>query len=98
MSMFPIRCFTCNKVVGNKYHTYTKRVEDIPSEVEGEKRVQAYDKIWQDLGLRRNCCKQIFMTFRETPIPPEYGDDEKAAGKYITIYSQSLVKRVYKCV
>ena len=98
MSMFPIRCFTCNKVVGNKYRTYTKRVADIPSEDEGEKRAQAYDQIWQDLGLRRNCCKQIFMTFREAPIPPEYGDDEKSAGKYIKIYGQLRVKRVYKCV
>ncbi|MEM7825712.1 MAG: DNA-directed RNA polymerase subunit N [Candidatus Aenigmatarchaeota archaeon] len=49
--IIPVRCFTCGKVVGHLYEEYKKRIE------EGENR----EKILNDLGLKRYCCRQLFL-------------------------------------
>jgi len=50
--IIPVRCFTCGKVIGNKYDTY---MEYINSEYkEGE----ALD----ELGLKRYCCRRMVLT------------------------------------
>tara|TARA_A100001015_G_C14567223_1_gene547671 strand:+ start:53 stop:292 length:240 start_codon:yes stop_codon:yes gene_type:complete len=48
----PIRCFTCGKVLGNKYEKYEKYID----------KEQAYI----DLGITRYCCKNILMTSIDT--------------------------------
>ena len=52
MSSIPVRCFTCGKVIGGKWKTYTNLVE---SGIE-------IRKIFDILGLRRYCCKRMFLT------------------------------------
>lgn len=50
--MFPIRCFTCGKVLGNKYekfHCYNDK-----------------EKAYKDLGITRYCCKIILLTSIDT--------------------------------
>lgn len=48
----PVRCFTCGKVLGNKYEFYKKLKEDnVPAE-----------EIWKTLGLSRYCCKTIMLS------------------------------------
>ncbi|MBS3055500.1 MAG: DNA-directed RNA polymerase subunit N [Candidatus Aenigmarchaeota archaeon] len=49
--IIPVRCFTCGKVVGHLFEDYKKRVK---SGENGE-------KVLNDLGLKRYCCRQLFM-------------------------------------
>lgn len=48
----PIRCFTCNKVLGNKYELFNKLKE---AKVEMK-------TIFKELGLTRYCCKMCIST------------------------------------
>ena len=47
----PIRCFTCGKPIGHLWEEYKKRTE--AGEDAG--------KVMNDLGLKRYCCRQVFM-------------------------------------
>lgn len=46
--MYPIRCFTCSKVLGNKYETFNK--------------IKNKEKAYKQLGITRYCCKGILMS------------------------------------
>ena len=50
--MIPIRCFTCGKLIGDKWEEWKKRLE------EGEDP----DKILDDLGLTRVCCRRMMVS------------------------------------
>ncbi|GMI45876.1 hypothetical protein TrCOL_g8436 [Triparma columacea] len=50
--IIPVRCFTCGKVIGNKWETYLSLLE--ADESEGD----ALDK----LGLKRYCCRRMLLT------------------------------------
>ncbi|CAM6002695.1 unnamed protein product, partial [Sphagnum balticum] len=50
--IIPVRCFTCGKVVGNKWESYLELLNaEIP---EGD----ALDQ----LGLKRYCCRRMVLT------------------------------------
>ena len=49
--MIPVRCFTCNKVVANKYNTY------LALQKEGMDNKEIFEKI----GFTRYCCKRMFL-------------------------------------
>ena len=49
--MIPIRCFTCNKVIANKWETYKSHLES------GLSKAEALDKV----GLRRYCCRRMLL-------------------------------------
>ena len=49
--IIPIRCFTCNKVTGNKWKPYCEYLQDGLSEKD------ALDK----LGLKRYCCRRMLL-------------------------------------
>lgn len=52
VSMLPIRCFSCNKVLANKGTTFSSlRNEKVPMNV-----------IWEKLGLTRMCCRSIMIS------------------------------------
>ncbi|MEM0480963.1 MAG: DNA-directed RNA polymerase subunit N [Candidatus Aenigmatarchaeota archaeon] len=50
----PVRCFTCGKVIGHLWEEYEKRVKN-----------EHPAKVLDDLGLKKYCCRQIFLTHRE---------------------------------
>ncbi len=50
--MIPVRCFTCGKLVGDKWEEWVKRLQD------GEDP----DKILDDLGLTRVCCRRMMVS------------------------------------
>jgi DNA-directed RNA polymerase I, II, and III subunit RPABC5 len=50
--IIPVRCFTCGKVIGNKYETYVQML------LEKEKPEAAMNK----LGLKRYCCRRMVLT------------------------------------
>ena len=51
--IIPVRCFTCGKVIGNKWESFLNLVE------EGE-----YDEgqALEKLGLKRYCCRRMLLT------------------------------------
>jgi len=50
--LFPVRCFTCGKIIADKYEEYRRRVE----------RGESPGKVLDDLGIKRYCCRRIFLT------------------------------------
>lgn len=50
--MKPIRCYSCNKVLGNRWECIDKLLED------GVELKEIYEMI----GIVRYCCKRIIMT------------------------------------
>jgi len=53
--MFPIRCFTCGALIGDKWEEYQRRVE--AGEDPG--------KVLDDLGIKRYCCRRMFLSHYE---------------------------------
>lgn len=49
---FPIRCFTCGKVIANKYEKYL--TYDNPEEA------------FTELKIERYCCRRMFLTHIDT--------------------------------
>jgi len=49
--LFPIRCFTCGKVLGHLWEDYKKRT------TAGENG----KKVLDDFGVKRYCCRQLFL-------------------------------------
>lgn len=50
--LFPVRCFTCGAVIGDKWDEFIKRV----------RRGEDPGKILDDLGVRRYCCRRMFVS------------------------------------
>eukprot|EP00613_Pedinella_sp_CCMP2098_P070369 CAMPEP_0171912484 /NCGR_PEP_ID=MMETSP0993-20121228/11144_1 /TAXON_ID=483369 /ORGANISM="non described non described, Strain CCMP2098" /LENGTH=77 /DNA_ID=CAMNT_0012546317 /DNA_START=42 /DNA_END=275 /DNA_ORIENTATION=+ len=50
--IIPVRCFTCGKVIGNKWETFINYIHADQSEGE------ALDQ----LGLHRYCCRRMVLT------------------------------------
>ncbi|RLE82251.1 MAG: DNA-directed RNA polymerase subunit N [Thermoprotei archaeon] len=53
--MFPVRCFTCGAVIGDKWEEYIKRVS------KGEEP----GKVLDSLGIKRYCCRRMFLSHVE---------------------------------
>lgn len=51
----PVRCFSCGKVIGDKWEEFSQRVEngEIPSDV------------LDDLGVTRYCCRRMLLSHVE---------------------------------
>ena len=50
--MVPIRCFTCGKIVSDKWEEYDRRVKS------GEEANHVLD----DLGITRYCCRRMLLS------------------------------------
>ncbi|CAM9341921.1 unnamed protein product [Ectocarpus sp. 6 AP-2014] len=50
--IIPVRCFTCGKVIGNKWETYLSLLQADYNEGD------ALD----ELGLKRYCCRRMVLT------------------------------------
>ncbi len=53
--IIPVRCFSCGKVVGDKWEPYAQRVEA------GETPKDVLD----DLGVTRYCCRRMLLSHVE---------------------------------
>ena len=53
--IIPVRCFSCGKVIGDKWEDFNRRVEagETPSEV------------LTDLGVTRYCCRRMLLAHTE---------------------------------
>lgn len=74
--LLPVRCFTCGKVIADKWDYYSKRVEETKKNVDveeaktkkksgDENELAFYDKyhgkILDDLGLTKLCCRRHML-------------------------------------
>jgi DNA-directed RNA polymerase subunit N len=50
--LVPVRCFSCNKVIGGHYEKFVER------KAKGENPGEVMD----DLGVKRYCCRKIFVS------------------------------------
>ncbi|UCB59896.1 MAG: DNA-directed RNA polymerase subunit N [Candidatus Bathyarchaeota archaeon] len=53
--IIPVRCFTCGKVIGDKWEDFAQRVK------EGDDA----GKVLDDLGLTRYCCRRMLLSHVE---------------------------------
>jgi DNA-directed RNA polymerase subunit N len=51
--MMPVRCFSCGAVVADKWEDYDRRVNHDH---------EAADKVLDDLGVKRYCCRRMFIS------------------------------------
>ena len=59
--LIPVRCFTCNKVIGGYYEEFYERVEKERAE-KGHKAAEAMAvKVMDEKGIARYCCRRIYM-------------------------------------
>ncbi len=50
--MMPVRCFSCGAVVADKWEEYDRRVN---------KNNEDPGKVLDDLGVKRYCCRRMFL-------------------------------------
>lgn len=51
--MMPVRCFTCGKVVADKWEEYDKRANRDKEDA---------GKVLDELGFSRYCCRRMFIS------------------------------------
>ena len=54
--LVPVRCFTCGKLIADKYSDYQNRINT------GEDP----KKVLDELGMERYCCRRMLLTTVET--------------------------------
>jgi len=54
--LIPVRCFTCGRLIADKYTDYKERVKS------GEQESQVLDS----LGIKRYCCRRMLISGVET--------------------------------
>lgn len=60
--IIPVRCFTCNRVIGHMYNKYVAMFEQCRSE--GKTEMESTDFALRELGLDENkyCCRRMIQT------------------------------------
>jgi len=66
----PIRCFTCGKVVADKYEFYIKEKENLEASKGKDEENEDYKyfskihtkEILDNLGLTRYCCRRMLLS------------------------------------
>jgi len=51
----PVRCFTCGRLIGDKWHEYARRV----------KQGEDSRKVLDELGMKRYCCRRMMISHVE---------------------------------
>ena len=62
--IIPIRCFTCGKVIADKWEYYDKQVKDIENDdTKTDAEINEFRSTLLDkLGLKRMCCKRMMLS------------------------------------
>tara|TARA_B100000674_G_C37717342_1_gene858052 strand:+ start:342 stop:590 length:249 start_codon:yes stop_codon:yes gene_type:complete len=73
--IIPIRCFTCNKLIADKYQYYLEKKQEIdkdPNALEktittssiesGNVQKTEYGKLLDELDIKRYCCRRMFIS------------------------------------
>ena len=68
--IIPVRCFTCGKVVGDKWNYYTRELNKLKEDKEdtiinvNSKTIKETPEciVLDKLGLKRYCCRRMMLT------------------------------------
>lgn len=64
--IIPIRCFTCGKVLADKWEYYSNAVKEINEKNDDKEGSSSKHKdgnaIFQELGIHKICCRRHFLT------------------------------------
>ena len=61
--IIPVRCFTCGKVIAPLYEEFKQRYDEQQKSLKaGEKPKDTPQKILDDLGLERYCCRRMIIS------------------------------------
>lgn len=72
--IIPVRCFTCNKVLGDKWNHYQKKVNEMKDTAEIDDADARHDvinaengkeprgRLLDDMGIKRMCCRRHLLT------------------------------------
>lgn len=72
--IIPVRCYTCSKVIADKYEYYQKRVADLkrkenqqdkPSVINmnvNDVKKTVEGRVLDEMGLTRLCCRKIMLS------------------------------------
>ena len=63
--IIPIRCFTCSKIIGNKYEKYVKLLEEKNKDnkyINNQDDTIDNSDIFKKLKLKRYCCRRMLLT------------------------------------
>jgi len=53
--IIPVRCFTCGKVIGDRWEEFARRT----------KQGESPGKVLDELGMKRYCCRRMFISHVE---------------------------------
>lgn len=56
--LIPIRCFSCGKIISNKYEKYLELVKKTNKDELNDNK----EKIFEELKLKRYCCRRMLLT------------------------------------
>lgn len=65
--LIPVRCFTCGKVLADKYGAYVRKVEALDAEAAKPDQPFPYfdakrtGAVLDELGLDRYCCRRMML-------------------------------------
>lgn len=62
MNLFPVRCYTCNKVISHLHSAYQSEIE---KPIEGLNEDQIRAVVMTRLGIKRTCCRRMFLCHTE---------------------------------
>jgi DNA-directed RNA polymerase subunit N len=73
--IIPVRCFTCGKVLGNKWTTYERKVKEL-EEAQSKKKEETSElaanfdqnlkgKILDEMNIERICCRRHMLSHIE---------------------------------
>jgi DNA-directed RNA polymerase subunit N (RpoN/RPB10) len=61
--IIPIRCFTCGKVIGDKWNSYLIEKSNLEKKnLNEEDQAKEMIKVFEKLGLKRYCCRGILIS------------------------------------
>ena len=64
--ILPIRCFSCNSLIADKWVEYNKQMNSLPKDkvikiIGSDIPESTQNKILNDLGVKRYCCRRMFL-------------------------------------
>lgn len=63
--IIPVRCFTCNKMIGSiypKYNFLMEKKKEQNSDISEEEDIEKNKEIFNKLGVVRYCCKRHLVS------------------------------------
>lgn len=95
-NLFPVRCQSCGRVIGNKYETFCQRLHEATSHAADHTHDRSsVNSILRDLGVKHPCCKRHFLAQVQCTSLPTHIPLHVHSSKQDTVsYVQSSVSGV----